>query len=85
MSGLRPGTTSNSSGGCVFWLKIRDDGTNVHFACGNDGEHFYDVFSVAKASGFLGSSGFSDIIFGGGPSGSGKETGITLMSWTQGT
>jgi hypothetical protein len=40
---------------------------------------------IAKSSGFLGSSGYSSIFFGGSNSGNGKECGVELLSWSQGT
>jgi hypothetical protein len=58
-----------------IWQKIRDDGTTVTFSVGMDGVNFSTVYSVAKASGFLGSSGYSHILCNSG----------TIMSWLQGT
>ncbi|WP_147377801.1 hypothetical protein [Mesorhizobium waimense] len=63
------------------WLQIADDGTNVSFSFSQDGANFLPIFSVAKASGFLGSSGYSNIIFGINPQGS--RTLGTVMSWRQ--
>ncbi|HEX5444336.1 MAG TPA: hypothetical protein VFW87_10925, partial [Pirellulales bacterium] len=47
------------------WFKIRDDGTNIYVylsASGGD-DDFVEVYTVAKASGFLGSTGYSDVMF----------------------
>jgi hypothetical protein len=64
-----------------IWLRIADDGTNVSFAFSQDGVNFLPLFSVAKSSGFLGASGYSNIIFYANPLGS--RTLATLMSWQQ--
>jgi hypothetical protein len=65
-----------------IWLRIRDDGSNVSFAFSQDGANFLQIFTVAKASGWLGASGYSNVIFFVNPQG-GQTLG-TLMSWTQG-
>jgi len=64
-----------------IWLQIKDDGTNVSFAFSQDGSNFLQVHSVAKSSGFLGGSGYSNLIFYANPQG-GVTIG-TLMSWAQ--
>jgi hypothetical protein len=64
-----------------IWLRISDDGTNVTFAFSQDGSNFVSVYSIAKASGFLGSSGYSNVIFFVDPRSS--RTLGTVMSWTQ--
>ncbi len=64
-----------------IWLQIGDDGTNVSFAFSQDGANFLPLFSVAKSSGFLGASGYSNVIFTTNPQG-GRTIG-TLMSWRQ--
>ena len=63
------------------WMQIADDGTNVSFTFSQDGTNFLTLFSVAKASGFLGSSGYSNLIFFVDPRAS--RTLGTVMSWTQ--
>jgi hypothetical protein len=65
-----------------IWMRIRDDGTNVTFSYSNDGANFLTAFTVAKASGFLGSSGYSNVIFFANPQ---SAELVTLMSWTQGS
>jgi len=47
-------------------LQINDDATTVHFRYSFDLMNFIEAFSVAKASGFLGSGGYSHILFGVG-------------------
>jgi hypothetical protein len=65
------------------WLKIKDDGTNVVFYYSADGATFQQLFTVAKSAGFLGSSGYTTLVFG--PNSNGAAATCTLMSWTQGT
>lgn len=64
-----------------IWLQIMDDGTNISFGLSQDGANFLQVFSVAKSSGFLGASGYSNVLFYISPQG-GRAIG-TLMSWTE--
>jgi hypothetical protein len=66
-----------------LWMQIKDDGTNVSFAFSQDGVNFLTLFSVAKASGFLGATGYSNVIFFVNPQGGSRTLG-TLMSWAQG-
>jgi hypothetical protein len=79
------GPLSNSIGG---WLRIRDDGTNVYFdySMSGDDNDFITLYSVAKASGWLGSSGYSNIIFFTNRNGTSINTPTigTLLSWSQG-
>lgn len=65
------------------WLKIKDDGTNVVFYFSAEGSTFQQLFSVAKAAGHLGSSGYTTLVFG--PNSNGAAATCTLLSWTQGT
>lgn len=64
-----------------LWLQIKDDGTNVSFSFSQDGTFFVTLFSVAKASGFLGATGYSNVVFFVNPQGS--QTFGTLLSWTK--
>jgi hypothetical protein len=66
-------------------MQIRDDGTNVSFGYSFDGANFITLFSVAKSSGWLGSSGYNTVYFFGSNGGNSNEAGVTLMSWKQGT
>lgn len=68
-----------------MWCQIRDDGTNAIFKFGTSPKSLITAFSVAKSSGFLGSSGYSSIFVGGENAGNGQEAGIEILSWTQGT
>ncbi len=75
-------TSSNNNFAQPIWLQIKDDGTTVSFAFSQDGSFYVTLFSVAKASGFLGSTGYSNLVFFVNPQGS--RTFATLLSWTQG-
>lgn len=46
-----------------IWLQIEDDGTNVYFRASASGKNYVTLFSISKASGFLGSSGYSSVGF----------------------
>lgn len=65
------------------WLKIEDDGTNVHFYFSADGVNYRESYSVAKASGFL--SAYSNVAFFANRNNNSGSTAAycTLMSWTQ--
>ena len=67
---------------CPYWFQLRDDGTNVSFAFSQDGANFLTVFSVAKSSGYLGASGYSNVIFFVNPQSTGDTIG-TILSWAQ--
>jgi hypothetical protein len=75
--------TSGTGNFKYIWLKIADDGTNVTFSYSNDGANFSTAYTVAKASGYLGGTGYTHI-FVGSPGGSGGQDN-TIMSWTQGS
>ena len=64
-----------------IWFQIADDGTNVSFAFSQDGANFLPVFSIAKSSGWLGSSGYGNIILALNPQDA--RTIGTVMSWSQ--
>ncbi|MEN3289374.1 MAG: hypothetical protein V7634_3674, partial [Bradyrhizobium sp.] len=63
-----------------IWLRIADDGASVSFSFSQDGANFLTLETVAKSSGFLGASGYSNIAFFANPLAS--QTIATLMSWT---
>lgn len=64
-----------------IWLQLHDDGTNISFLFSQDGVNFLQLFSVAKSSGWLGASGYNDVVFWTDPSN--VQTFATLMSWAQ--
>jgi hypothetical protein len=74
--------SANNAFSQPIWFQIQDDGTNVSFAFSQDGANFLPVYSVAKASGYLGATGYSNLIFIVDPRGTSRTLG-TVMSWTQ--
>lgn len=68
-----------------MWLRLKDDGTTVFFqkSVSGDDNDFIDLFSIAKASGFLGSGGYSNIFFGTNAANS--QTIATLHSYSEGS
>jgi len=64
-----------------IWLRLRDDGTNVSFSFSQDGVNFLELLTFAKSAGFLGASGYSNVIFFINP-GAGVNGLATLLSWT---
>lgn len=77
-----PFSTSARGFAQPIWLQVSDSGTTVSFAFSHDGANFLTVYSVAKSSGFLGSTGYSNIVFIVNPRGTTNTLG-TLMSWTK--
>ena len=76
-------TSTQGIVGPQCWLQIEDDGTDVYFRFSNDGANFLEVFSVAKSSGYLGSDGYSNIIFGGSSDNEdGKNCLMSLLSYS---
>lgn len=63
------------------WVQIEDDGTNIFFRWSADGVNFQTFYTVAKASGYLGSSGYSNIAFGINPYGTALKG--TLLSYAE--
>lgn len=56
--------TTLNNGVNTGWFGLKDDGTNINMMYSLDGANFVSIFSVAKSSGFLGSSGYTKIAFG---------------------
>lgn len=66
--------------GSLVWLQYQDDGTNINMAESGDGFLFQQVYTVTKASSWLGSSGF--VYFGLGLNQQGPTTlAYSLMSY----
>jgi hypothetical protein len=63
------------------WVQIQDSGSTVSFRISADGFNFITLFSVAKASGFLGATGYSNIAFFVNAQ-SADDVG-TVMSWVK--
>ena len=87
--------TANDYGAVFFdWISIRsffriaDNGTTVTFSNSSDGVNFVSLFSVAKSSGYLGSSGYTNVglFLDNNTGGIGTQpaaAAITLLSWYQ--
>jgi hypothetical protein len=66
-------STTRSTGGTetpfvansqTIWFGARDDGTTAYLEFSFDGVNFITAISETKSTGFLGSSGYSNIFFG---------------------
>lgn len=74
-------TVITGTHGDRVWMRIGDDGTNVSFKVSLDGVNFVTIYTVAKASGYLGASGYTRVVFGSSAAGA----LVTLMSFDDGT
>lgn len=77
-SGVSSGATTGFA-----WLKIADDGTNVHYYYGPDGANWIALYSVAKSAGYLGTSGYSRISLGCDFNNGGVTGQVTYLDFTQ--
>jgi hypothetical protein len=77
-------STSVKTSGIGFpgraWLKVRDDGTNIHYAVSSDGANFIDMYSAARAA-YL--SAPTNVCYGA--DGVNAETQATVMSYAAGS
>ncbi len=69
-----------SGAGVPWFLRLQDDGTTVTYSISFDGISYTTVYSVAKASGFLGAGGYSRIGFMVNDMGAGPSY-VALLSW----
>lgn len=72
----------------IIWVRVKDDGTTVYHYTSADAVNWNLKYSVARASGFLGSSGYTNVGFfldveGSDSNASGLASSITLLSWYQ--
>lgn len=72
--------SNNIPPGHIF-LQLYDNGTTIYFRISRDGYEFKEMFSVAKSSGYLGSSGYNQICFG--VTGYGTSVWATMMSYAE--
>lgn len=81
VSSLSGSDKSSSSNGFSqpIWLRLSDSGSTVSFSFSQDGVNFTQFFSSSKSSGFLGSSGYSNVVFTTNPRAS--RVFSTMMSW----
>ena len=71
------GSTASVSNPC--WLRLRNDGTNVYWEASLDGVNFLTLFQQALASSYLGSTGYTNVMFGNQANGS--TVIATLLSY----
>lgn len=67
-----------------IWLRIADNGTSVSYGYSLDGVNFNVLYTVAKASGYLGASGYNQLIWvtsTGSDGTSGNIGYASLMQW----
>lgn len=76
---------ASGTGSGYVWLKVRDDGTNVYFYLSPDGQNFVQLYTIAKASGFLGASGYSRVCLGVDMDNGGLFGYATFLDFTQTT
>jgi hypothetical protein len=73
--------------GNPLWMRIRDDGTTIDFgwSISGDDDDFVTLYSVAKASGYLGAAGYSNVMFFANRAGTSPATPTigSLLSWNQ--
>ncbi|UEP53009.1 hypothetical protein LMA00_30275 [Burkholderia ambifaria] len=68
-------------GGQLVWLRLQDDGTNISYSYSIDGVGWIVLYKMAKSSGYLGTSGYSQIAFGVAPQNAGA--GVSLLSYRE--
>lgn len=83
---LTSGAATNQVAGVIIgssfiWMRMSDDGTNITFSVSMDGINFTTMYTVAKASGYLGASGYSNVAFGANAAAG--VTHMTVMSWVE--
>lgn len=61
------------------WMKYVDNGTNITFSISSDGSNWVQVYTVSRASSYLGSSGFNFFGFVVAPTGA--PMSATLLSY----
>lgn len=66
----------------LLWIQLADDGTNISFriSVGGSSGSYVTVYTAAKSAAYLGSAGYTYIIFGLNPYSS--EAAVELLSWT---
>lgn len=64
----------------LIWFQVADDGTNATFSLSYDGVNYVPVYTVAKSAGYLGASGYTNLVWG--VSGLNSLTYGTLLSYS---
>jgi len=54
----------NQVNGAPLWFSMSDDGTNITFGLSLDGSRYFTILTFTKASGFLGATGYNQVMFG---------------------
>lgn len=67
--------------GLIPWFRLRDNGTTVFFEWSIDGSNFMTMFTIAKASGYLGSGGYSNLVLFTNAQTASSPVIATLLSW----
>jgi len=76
--------TGNVSPVNHIWMGLADDGTNITFQLSNDSVYWKNLYTVAKSSGYLGSSGYTDLVFCiDGIGTAGPTVQSTLLCWDE--
>jgi hypothetical protein len=76
-------TMGTNETGDTSWFGFYEDGTNVFFQRSVDGVNFVTLYSVAKASGFLGATGYNQAFFAIRQN-DGCNSLITCRCWDEG-
>lgn len=80
-------TVWNLATASVQWIRLRDDGTSIYILTSADGATWNQKYTVTKSSGFLGSSGYSNVGFfldvEGSSGATNQPSSLTLLSWLQ--
>lgn len=67
-----------------LWCGFRDDGTNIFIEFSADSVNWYTLYTVAKASGFLGATGYSNLFLGiDGVGTTGDPVVVTARCWDE--
>jgi hypothetical protein len=74
--------------GVGFWLGLRDNATNVFWELSADGVNFAPFYTIAKSSGYLGSSGYTNpfvgmFSYGQDVTGTNYPNSVTVREWDE--
>jgi hypothetical protein len=68
----------------LIWLGVADDGTTIYFEYSYDGVNWVTQYSIARSSGYLGGSNYTNAgMFGSAYNGTtaGLHSGAVMLSW----
>ena len=67
-----------------FFMALNDDGTNITFQISTDSVYWWNLYTVAKSAGYLGSSGYGTTVFCvDGVGSAGPTVQSTLLCWDE--